>query len=69
MNGIPSAKAKTIEEENIKKELENLRDEVRNKVTRRNFNSGLVVIKGIEGFMNLPESCKEVDIKKGYSVL
>lgn len=65
MNGIPTAKAKTIEEENIKKELENLRDEVRNKVTKKNFNSGLVVIKGIEGFMNLPESCKEVNIKKG----
>lgn len=65
LNGIPSAKAKTIEEENIKRDLENLRDEIRNKVTKKNFNSGLVVIKGIEGFMNLPESCKEVDVKKG----
>lgn len=64
LNGVPSAKAKTIEEENIKKELENLRDEIRNKVTMKNFSSGLVVIKGMEGYMNLPESCKEIDIKK-----
>lgn len=63
--GIPDAKAKTDYEEKIKKDLENLRDNIRNKVTKKKFNSGLVTIQGVEGFLNLPESCKEIEISKG----
>ncbi|ELA40989.1 uncharacterized protein VICG_01948, partial [Vittaforma corneae ATCC 50505] len=65
LTGLPSAKAETAEEEKIKEELEDLRDNIRNKVTKEKFNSGLVTIKGEEGFLNLPESCKEIQIKSG----
>lgn len=65
--GIPDAKAKTIEEDKIKKDLENLRDNIRNKVTKKKFNSGLVTIQGVEGYLNLPESCKEIEINKGMA--
>lgn len=63
--GLPSAKAETAEEEKIKEEMEDLRDNIRNKVTKEKFNSGLVTIEGEEGFLNLPESCKEIQIKNG----
>lgn len=65
LTGIPSEKAKTEEEEKIKEDLVNLRDNLRNKVTQKKIPSGLVTIKGFEGYMNLPESCKEILISRG----
>jgi len=62
---IPEAKAETAEEEKIKKSLEDLRDRLRNNVTKNKINSGLVTLSGIEGVLNLPEPCKEIYINKG----
>lgn len=62
---IPTAKAETLEEETVKSYLADLRDKLRNKITKNTINSGLVTLNGLEGILNLPESCQEVVIKKG----
>lgn len=65
LNGVPDAKAKTAEEENIKNNLSALRDRLRNKITNKKINTGLVTLQGLEGVLNLPESCNTIRIKNG----
>lgn len=65
LTGLPTAKANTEEEEKIKEEMENLRDNLRNKVTTDKINSGLITMKGKDGYLNVPESCNELYITKG----
>ncbi|KAM0681805.1 hypothetical protein GINT2_000322 [Glugoides intestinalis] len=65
LNGVPNAKAKTAEEEKIKRNLSALRDRLRNKITKRKINTGLVTLQGLEGILNLPESCNTIHIKNG----
>lgn len=62
---IPDAKAETVEDENIKLDLENLRDRIRGKVTSSLFKSGLITLEGVEGILNLSEGCNEIQITRG----
>lgn len=66
LSEIPSIKAKTVEENQLKQRQKKLRDELRNKVTKEYIPSGLPVIKLEEdGYLNASESAKKIKIKNG----
>ncbi|KAI5172252.1 hypothetical protein PAEPH01_1731 [Pancytospora epiphaga] len=65
MSCIVDVPAKTKEEEDIKQSQIQLRDILRNKVTSKDIATGLGVIKGKDGYFNVPESAKRVNIKNG----
>ncbi|KAG0419020.1 Polar tube protein 3, partial [Dictyocoela roeselum] len=52
-------------EAEAQKAQNSLRDDLRNKVTEKKFDSPLNVIKGVDGYLNVPESAKEIEIADG----
>merc|ERR1712080_10946 len=57
--------AKNEKEENLKEAQEELKDDLRNKVTGKKYDSPLNVVEGKDGFLNVGENAESVEVKKG----